>query len=169
MAARQEVSRPAPTTHTAKEVNVESVLESIAPASPRAQTAKPLRILLVDDSALTRNFTAKVLASLDCAETPLQVDTAECGEDALDMTLDKPYDLILLDVEMPGLGGLKTCEMMKQRRVGARIAMLSGLTSAKAHNEGHRAGCDNYLTKPVNASDLRSILSLVNLRKASAA
>ena len=137
-------------------------------ASPRP-SARPgnalIRILLVDDSALTRKFTETVLEQLGETSFPLQVHLAECGEDALDMTLDSEYDLVLLDVEMPGLGGLKTCEMLKQRKTSARIVMLSGRTSAEAHKEGRQAGCDNYLTKPVNETDLRSILRLISLRK----
>lgn len=130
----------------------------------KASTAK-LRVLLVDDSALTRQFTLSVLNHLAEQQFPLAIDTAECGEDSLDMALDAQYDLILMDVEMPGIGGLKACEMLKKRECDARIVMLSGRTSAEAHREGRGAGCDNYLTKPVNEADLRSILSLIALKK----
>ncbi|MDF1821968.1 MAG: response regulator [Alcanivoracaceae bacterium] len=123
-----------------------------------------LRVLLVDDSALTRQFTLSVLNHL-AEQHPMTVDTAECGEDSLDMALDSQYDLILMDVEMPGIGGLKACEMLKKRQCDARIVMLSGRTSAEAHREGRGAGCDNYLTKPVNEADLRSIVSLIELKK----
>ena len=138
-------------------------------AAGEGSAARPssalIRILLVDDSPLTRKFTETVLEQLGETSFPLQVHLAECGEDALDMTLDSDYDLIVLDVEMPGLGGLKTCEMLKQRKTTARIVMLSGRTSAEAHQEGRKAGCDNYLTKPLNETDLRSILRLISLRK----
>lgn len=131
-----------------------------SPAAP----ADVLNILVVDDSDLIRNLLAAKLRDLAVDTYQMDVDLAMSGEEALLRAHQKQYDLIFLDVEMPGMGGLEACKQLKALSP-ARIAMLSGMKSAEAHEAGRAAGCDNYLTKPPHDADLRSVLRLVSLRK----
>ena len=133
--------------------------DAIAPAP-----ADVLSILIVDDSNLIRNLLAAKLQELAVDTYKVDVDQAISGEEAVLRVRQKTYDLIFLDVEMPGMGGLEACKQLKSL-CAARIAMLSGMKSAEAHEAGRAAGCDNYLTKPPHDADLRSVLRLVSLRK----
>jgi len=126
--------------------------------------ADVLSILVVDDSNLIRNLLAAKLRELAVDTYQMDVDQAMSGEEAVLRVRQKSYDLIFLDVEMPGMGGLEACRQLKSL-CEARIAMLSGMKSAEAHEAGRAAGCDNYLTKPPHDGDLRSVLRLVSLRK----
>ncbi|MFN3713491.1 MAG: response regulator [Alcanivoracaceae bacterium] len=123
-----------------------------------------IHILVVDDSSAIRELLAAKLRDLAVDSFRVDIDLAESGEEAVARARQKAYDLIFLDVEMPGIGGLAACRELKAMSP-ARVAMLSGMKSAEAHDAGRAAGCDNYLTKPPHDADIRSILRLVSLRK----
>ena len=74
------------------------------------------------------------------------------------------YDLIFLDVVMPGIDGYETCSRLKAIHA-SRIAMLTSLSAPADYQRGRQAGCDYYITKPPNESDLRTILSISSFRK----
>ncbi|MED5388127.1 MAG: response regulator [Pseudomonadota bacterium] len=127
-----------------------------------------LNILVVDDSTAIRSLITAKLHELATGSYELDITQADNGSQALDCAEKTPFDLILLDVEMPVMGGLEACRALRQKGSPARIAMLSSMTSAEAHLAGRQAGCDNYLVKPPHDADLRSILRLASLRKLSA-
>lgn len=127
-----------------------------------------LNILVVDDSTTIRSFITAKLHELATGSYDLDIAQADNGHQALEYAEKYPFDLIFLDVEMPVMGGLEACSVLRQRGCPARIAMLSSMTSAEAHLAGRNAGCDNYLVKPPHDGDLRSILRLASLRKQTA-
>ncbi len=128
--------------------------------------ASRLRILVVDDSESIRQLIEQKLHDLarDGRLTTPVVELACDGEQAVAMNQEAPYDLVFLDVEMPGMGGREACRHLKSAGV-PRVAMLSSRTSASDHQAGHEAGCDNYLCKPPADADLRVILRLAALKK----
>lgn len=136
--------------------------------SATRSSADVINILVVDDSPAIRDLIAAKLRELAVDAFEISIEKAESGEQAVGLANQRSYDLILLDVGMPGIGGLEACRQLKAT-CPSRIAMLSGMKSAEAHEAGRAAGCDNYLTKPPHDSDLRSILRLVSLRKMSMA
>ena len=123
-----------------------------------------LYVLVVDDSSSIRELVSLKLRELASDSLHLVIDLAESGEDAVAMAGHNVYDLVFMDVQMPGIGGLEACRRIKDIRP-TRVAMLSAMTSGSDHELGHSAGCDNYLTKPPHDSDLRVILRLVSLKK----
>lgn len=127
-------------------------------------SAQAMRILITDDSAAMRCSIRNKLGELGDDSTPLVIDEAETGEQALRLASRTSYDVIFLDVEMPGINGLETCRRIKEI-TAARVVILSSLNSGGDHSAGRQAGCDNYLTKPPNDSDLKVILRLVSIRK----
>ncbi len=138
--------------------NKETVANLKRPAAPAV-----LRILVVDDSSSVRQYMKAKLESLSC-DFPLVIDSASSGEEAVDMVEQQSYDLVFMDVVMPGIGGHEACKRIKQIR-RTRVAMLSSLKSQADHQAGHVAGCDNYLTKPPQDADLQAVLRIVSLRK----
>lgn len=123
-----------------------------------------MHILLVDDSKVSRMNTLSHLEST-YPDFPHSVDTAENGREAVGMCLEKDYDLVIMDVEMPVLNGYDACRSIRQIQPDARVALLTSLAGAVDFKAGREAGCRHYLLKPVNPSELRSILRLVSLTK----
>lgn len=124
-----------------------------------------LNILVVDDSTAIRSLITAKLHELATGSYDLDITQAGDGLQALGYAEQHPFDVIFLDVEMPGMGGLEACSALREKGCPARIAMLSSMKSAESHLAGRQAGCDNYLVKPPHDGDLRSILRLVSLRK----
>jgi two-component system KDP operon response regulator KdpE len=81
------------------------------------------------------------------------VGDARSGEDALEQLRAEPYDLVLLDMNMPGMGGIEACRLIRQ---GSEIAiiMLTISTAEKDKVEALDAGADDYVTKPFSSPEL---------------
>jgi twitching motility two-component system response regulator PilG len=107
-------------------------------------------VLVVDDSLPVRIQMNMVLQ--DYANN---IDLAESGERALELLKDNRYDMIFLDVVLPGVDGYDICKTIKgdDETKSTPVVMLTGNSSAADQDKGELAGCDSYLIKPVN-SDL---------------
>ncbi|MBI5489634.1 MAG: response regulator [Deltaproteobacteria bacterium] len=112
----------------------------------------PLRILLVEDNPTNRVLARAMLQRLGYA-----ADVAVNGREAVDAIQHRPYDLILMDVQMPELDGLDATREIRRRLPPARQPRIVALT-ADAMQEDRRkcfaAGMDDYLSKPVLMPDL---------------
>lgn len=126
-----------------------------------------LRVLVVDDSFPARQFMKFKLEELAGAQMRVQVDFADSGEKALRCMHGTPYDLVFLDVVMPGMDGYETCSRIKAVQP-VRVAMLTSRSAPVDFTRGRAAGCDNYLPKPPNDIDLRTVLRLTSLKKVTA-
>jgi twitching motility two-component system response regulator PilG len=149
--------------------NFVDILDAITStdASPEAQegAADALQVLVVDDSFPARQYMKLKLEEISAkAGIALQIDLADSGERALEVAQGHAYDIAFLDVVMPGMDGYSLCERLKAL-YSMRVAMLTGRASSVDYSRGRSAGCDNYLPKPANESDLRSILQLTALKK----
>ncbi|MFN3587630.1 MAG: response regulator [Moraxellaceae bacterium] len=103
-----------------------------------------MRILVVDDSLAVRQYMTAKLRQLAGDSFDVDIDQAASGEEAIAKVEAAPYDLVFLDVVMPGIGGHEACRRIKAIRK-TRVAMLSSLKSQDDHKEGHVAGCDNLI------------------------
>lgn len=120
------------------------------------------QVLVVDDSEIARRFLQMKLQRLGYA-----VHTAGSGVQALEMVATQRYAFVFLDVAMDGLDGFETCKQIKRmpwpldERLmrGPVIVMVTGRGSAVDRIRGTLAGCDAYLTKPLNEEELISTLS----------
>jgi len=90
----------------------------------------------------------------------LAVDLAEDAEVALELIEKGNYDVIFLDVVLPEMDGYKVCKLVKTNAMTRSIpvVMLTGKTSPFNKVRGVMAGCDRYLTKPVDAEELKVVL-----------
>jgi len=113
--------------------------------------AGPSRILVVDDLAENR----EILVDLLGAEGYV-LDTAKDGEEAVEKALASPPDLILMDVSMPRLTGFEACRRLKadERTHLVPIVLVTGLVAREDRIQGIAAGCDDFLTKPVDSEQL---------------
>jgi two-component system chemotaxis response regulator CheB len=115
------------------------------------------RILIVDDSAVMRSLLRTVI----CADPSLEVaGTAADGTAALQAIESVHPDLVLLDVEMPNLGGLDTLRALRARACSTPVVMVSAVTQrgAQVTIQALACGASDYITKPSNQSDRESAL-----------
>ncbi len=109
------------------------------------------KILTVDDSR-----TALMMTTMALRATPYLVSTAMDGEEALAKAIADPPDLIVLDVVMPKLDGFETCRQLRSHQATKDIPIIMLTTRGESDNvkTGFDAGCTEYLTKPVNMTEL---------------
>jgi DNA-binding NtrC family response regulator len=112
------------------------------------------KVLLVDDE---EDFLSTLSERLETRG--LKVTTAASGEQALAKTDKESFDLIVLDLAMPGLDGLETLKRIKAKQPEAEIIILSGQGSIKTSIEAMKAGAEDFMEKPVNITDLLDKIS----------
>ena len=103
------------------------------------------RILIVDDDEAVRTMLYKVVRS-----NGLEAGTAASGEEALALLCQRQYDLILLDVNMPGLDGFAVIQQLRGRGITTPIIIVSGRQEDYDTLYGLDIGADDYVTKPFN-------------------
>lgn len=82
------------------------------------------------------------------------VDDASTGPDALERIRSKTYDLIVLDVGLPGLDGIMLCRMIRTEGIAAPVIMLTARDTVDDRVEGLEAGADDYVVKPFSLREL---------------
>lgn len=108
-------------------------------------------ILVVDDDPQIRRVMRTTLTAHG-----YDVADARAGEEALERLRSETYDLVLLDMNMPGVGGLETCRAIRSGRSGFDLAiiMLTVRNAEKDRVEALDAGADDYVTKPFSTPEL---------------
>jgi two-component system, cell cycle response regulator len=142
-----EKPTPAVQASTA-EADTPAALPEPAPTAPVAVTTDGYRVLVVDDSPAIQKSLEINLATLSQIG---MIEFADTGESALEKAEAIQYDLIFLDVMMPGIDGYETCTRLRKKPEYKKtpIIMVSGKTSPLDEVKGVMAGCTTYLTKPV--------------------
>ena len=113
----------------------------------RSSTLVPPAVLLVDDEAPFLETLSKRIAKRN-----LKVSTALSGSEALDKLKAgggaSNYDVVILDVKMPGMDGLEALAAIKQKHPNMEVIMLTGHATVESAIEGMKAGAFDYLMKP---------------------
>jgi len=127
-----------------------------APAAPRPRNLID-SVLVVDDNATVRKFMETRLAPYG-----FSVDFAETGEQAVGLTGTKEYTCVFLDVVLPGIDGYQVCKLIKGNKQAVKrtaVVMLTSRSSPFDKLRGSLAGCDEYLTKPVDENHLLEVIA----------
>jgi two-component system KDP operon response regulator KdpE len=106
-------------------------------------------VLIVDDEASIRNALRMTLGTLG-----FDVEEAATGEQAIALIEDAHYDAILLDMNMPGMGGMVACREIHRLSPGLPIVMLTVRDSPDDKVEALESGADDYVTKPFHMREL---------------
>ncbi|SER45875.1 response regulator transcription factor [Salipaludibacillus aurantiacus] len=106
------------------------------------------KILVVDDEERIRR-----LLKMYLEREEYDVDDAENGEKALKMALDADYDLIVLDLMMPGIDGIEVCEEIRKHKA-TPIIMLTAKGEEANRVQGFEAGTDDYIVKPFSPREV---------------
>ena len=116
---------------------------------------RPIRILLVDDHAVMRAGTRRFLED---EHDFLIVGEAADGDEALALADTIEADVVLLDINLPRVDGVKTAKLLRQRKPDWRILILTGYNSEAARHALHRLGVDGYLMK--TSSDVELVAAI---------
>ena len=117
--------------------------------SIQAQTTGQHKILIVDDEPSLRRILRLSLAALGFG-----AEEAGTGERALVLMKANQYDLVLLDVEMPGIGGIETCRELQAMKPRPAVIMLTVRDGRDDKARAFEAGAIDYLAKPYRLGDL---------------
>lgn len=119
------------------------------------KTSANLSALVVDDSLPIRIQMKKALENISC-----DVEFAETGEDAIKLVNTKDYNIIFLDVILPGIDGYDICKLIKKNpeKSETPVIMLTSNSSPADRIKGKMAGCDTYLIKPVRADIFKEVV-----------
>ncbi len=114
-------------------------------------------LLIVDDTRLNLLVACGLLK-----ETGIRIDTAQSGEEALLLTKEKPYDLILLDQRMPGMDGIETLHRLREQEEGrnqeTQVICLTADAISGARKRYLEEGFTDYLSKPINSVEMEKAL-----------
>ncbi|HEY0169930.1 MAG TPA: ATP-binding protein [Pyrinomonadaceae bacterium] len=116
----------------------------------------PLRILLAEDHAVNRKVVLHILSQMG-----YRADVAADGAEALGAVGRTPYDIVLMDVQMPVMDGLEATRRIRQKFPGATAPRILATTAAAMPGDREKclaAGMDDYLTKPIRPHDLQAAL-----------
>lgn len=123
-----------------------------------------LRVLLVEDDELIANGVREALR-----RRAYQVDWINNGKDALNAAMDNPFDLIILDLGLPGLDGLQVLATLRQHQKNTPVIVLSARGTTQNRIDGLNAGADDYLVKPFELEELFARIHAVERRTSGSA
>ena len=129
---------------------------------PAPTPAMPSKVLIADDNQRNCELLEAYLA-----DEPYEVAVAYDGQQALERVFAWQPDLILLDIMMPKLSGYEVCHQLKQDGTTSSIPvlMVTALNERGDIEKAVEAGCDDFLTKPVNSLELKTrVRSLLRVR-----
>ncbi|MGB3097557.1 MAG: response regulator transcription factor, partial [Candidatus Deferrimicrobiaceae bacterium] len=116
------------------------------------------KILIADDHAVVRKGLTKILKEADAG---ICVDEAGNGQEALAKALQASYELVLMDISMPGRGGLEVLKEIKSHRPHLPVLMLSMHPEEEYAVRALRAGASGYVTKDSAAEELMEAIRKV--------
>lgn len=119
------------------------------------------RILVIEDEP-----TLARLLSYNLAQEGYAVEVRDHGGEGLQEALSRPYDLIVLDLMLPGMGGMEVLERLRSEGVRTPVVILTARGAEEEIVQGLRLGADDYVTKPFGVAELLARIAAV-LRRAS--
>lgn len=111
------------------------------------------RILVVDDEKNLRVTLAQILG-----DEGYSVETCASGEAAIEECRQQAFDLVLMDVRMPGIDGVEAFRTIRQRRPGARVVLMSAFTDEETRVAALKDGATAFLRKPFNIPDVLELI-----------
>jgi putative two-component system response regulator len=132
--------------------------EPAAPPAAAAAATKTPRILVVDDDPVMRAIVTKAVSLLPQKPEILQ---ASGGEEGYQIATEKKPDIILLDVMMPGVGGIEVCQKLRSNIETAfvPIIMLTANADEETRSKGFLVGTDDFMSKPISVPELHARLN----------
>ena len=118
-------------------------------------TPTPYHVLIVDDEPNVTDILARSLSKLG---TTYRVDTANSAEDALILTGENAYDLIIIDYQMPDMNGLELITALRSRTPGTQLVLMTAHGTHELRETVSTLELDGYLDKPFTLNQIRQIV-----------
>src|SRR5450759_3601341 len=113
------------------------------------QMIEKTKILIVDDEEVVRLSYLRTLSAEHC-----KVDVVRDGRDALQMMGQHPFDVVLLDLRMPGMDGMTVLKTIKEQWPESEVIIITGYPAVESAKEAVALGAYDYLAKPVGPDDV---------------
>ena len=110
------------------------------------------KILVVDDEEVVRLSHIRTLASVHC-----NVEVVKSGGEALRVMEQRPADVVLLDLRMPGMDGMTVLKAIKQRWPETEVVIITGYPNIESAKEAVRLGAYDYLAKPLGPDEVINV------------
>ncbi len=123
---------------------------------PQLEAANLLNLVIVDDERSIRDVCREVAQSLG-----FNTMVTESAEHTYRLIDSQPIDVVLLDLKLPGAGGLEALHKIKQRRPDAEIVVVTGYATVQSAVQAMKNGAYDYLTKPFTIDELKLLLDRV--------
>src|SRR6266581_7924844 len=112
------------------------------------------RILIADDDEVSRQLFAETLE-----QEGYRVDRAQSGDEALSLLRDELYELLIIDVRMPGMTGLEVTRILHEKNSSLPIIVMTAFGSIETAVEAIHEGAFDFISKPMNLAELKNIVS----------
>ena len=151
---KENITPPVPAISQTTEPTPEPETETPSDEAESLTTTDSYLALVIDDSAAIRKQ-----LEIELRTAGLRCEFAESGEEALEKIKETTYDLLFLDIMMPGIDGYETCGKIRRdpRYKKTPVVMLSGKTAPLDEVKGVIAGASTYLTKPVKQDQFQRV------------
>lgn len=111
------------------------------------------RILVVEDDLFSAEYLIEVLS-----DTKVDVELIKNGTDAVEQVRNQKFDLILMDIQLPGINGNKATELIREFNKDIPIIAQTAHAMSNDREKYLKAGCNDYLAKPILMTDLFMVL-----------
>lgn len=123
-----------------------------------------LKILVIDDEEILRHCLDDILS-----DAGFKVQTASSGEEGLQLFEEEFFEIILLDIKMPGMSGIEVLKAIKKINPETKVIIITGYASVNTAVESMKLGASDYLTKPFDMNQIKeSVYQLVETFKPKA-
>jgi DNA-binding NtrC family response regulator len=114
-----------------------------------------IRLLIVDDDKVVRKMLSLYLSE----DEGFIIETAETGEEAFSMHTNSPYDIVITDINMPGMTGIELIKKIKMREDTLEFIIMTGYASVDTAIDAVRVGAFDYVVKPFKFDELKIVIS----------
>jgi len=118
------------------------------------------KVLLVDDEEEFVETLAERMRNRG-----MEVATSNSGGDALDLIDNEPYDVVVLDLQMPGMDGIEALARIKKRQPDIQVVLLTGHATVEKGVEAMKRGALEFLEKPIDLSKLAEVIHKAKAQK----
>lgn len=129
-------------------VGISEEIETSSPSSEAEPPAAPVRVIVVDDEPALRRSVVRMLMAKG-----MEVVTAEDGPRALALLASEPFDVALIDLIMPNMGGLDLLQRIRRGYPDVEVVMMTAYGDVETAVRAVQAGAYNFLTKPFRSND----------------
>jgi DNA-binding NtrC family response regulator len=134
-------------------IKLQKTKDNMSLPSKTDQDSVDIDLLLVDDESDFRESACRYLKRIG-----FRVDEAEDGEEALNITVNKTFDVVVLDIHMPGMNGIEVLKRLMKREPSPKVIMLTGGGTIENAVESVKLGAYDFLTKPAKLDDLARLI-----------